>query len=123
MPSSARLILGRFIEIPTIWKIPVTRHSLLHRGKRGTRQLGILFSKTGTYWTFIVMVQELEQEEEAQFCYVSDKCHALYVNLSRLIGHVMRDFRDEDYLSTLAYDVLYGWNEYLAEIRSYVAQV
>ena len=123
MPSSARLILGRFIEIPTVWKIPVTRHSLLHRGKRGTRQLGILFSKTGTHWTFIIMIQELEQEEEAQFCYVSDKCSSLYVNLSRLIGFIMRDFRNEDYLSTFAYDVLYGWNEYLAEIRSYVAQV
>jgi len=69
------------------------------------------------------MIQELEQEEEAQFCYVSDKCSSLYVNLSRLIGFIMRDFRNEDYLSTFAYDVLYGWNEYLAEIRSYVAQV
>jgi len=110
------------MEIPTIWKIPVTKHSLLHRGKRGTRQLGILFSKTSSHWTFIIMVQELEQEE-AEFCYVSDRCSAVNVNLSRLIGHIMRDFRNEYYLSTFACDVMYGWNEYLAEVRSYVAQV
>jgi hypothetical protein len=118
-----KLILGRFLEIPTIWKIPVTPHTVLPRGKRGTRQIGIFFSKLQRSWIFIVMVQELEEDEDARFYYGADKCDSIYVNLSTLIKQVILDFSDMQFLSTLACDIIYGWNEYLAELRSYVAQV
>jgi hypothetical protein len=69
------------------------------------------------------MIQELEEDENARFYYGADKCDSIYVNLSTLIEQVIVDFSDMQFLSTLACDIVYGWNEYLAELRSYVAQV
>jgi len=69
------------------------------------------------------MAQELECDDEATFYYLHHDRGSIEVTLSKLIGEIITQSRDLQFLRRLLHDILRGWNEYLAEVRSHVASV
>jgi len=97
-----------------------------------TRQIGFLFSKQQNFWVVFVLVAPLsvnQREEQFKFCYrdsffsVSKSRYSFIQSdlpLQDMIAKVKIRLREQGhrYLKRVLWDVLWGWERYLAQVKA-----
>jgi hypothetical protein len=131
------LRVGRFFEIPTIWKTQPSNRPRPGRG-REIRNVGILFGKSRATletnletisedpWTILVMTQSID--DATVFSHRKSNGKIVEGNLLHTIDYVIKTLKKNRckgkyFPHDIARDILMGWNEYLAYVRSLLSQV
>ena len=126
------------MEVWTIWNRtgPPIDKSVSQRMWR-TRQIGFLFSKQPNFWVVFVLVAPLsvnQRDEQFKFCYRdssfsgSDTPYSFIQSdlpLRDMIAKIKIRLRDQGhrYLKRVLWDVLWGWERYLAQVNADITGV
>lgn len=138
--SIANVCVGKYLELWTIWSrmgSPIDP-SVSQRVWR-TRQIGFLFSKRNNFWVVFVLIAPLsvnQKEEQFKFCYrdsflSGSKSPYSFVQsdlpLRDMIAKIKVRLREPElghrYLKRVLWDVLWGWERYLAQVKADVTGV
>jgi hypothetical protein len=102
-----------------------------------TRQIGVLFSKQGNSWIFLVLISPLSKDErdEYKFCYRDPFLSVAETPYSWIHSDIfLRDMiikvkaglrgpKGHSYLLRVLWDVLWGWERYFAQVRADITGV